>query len=59
MLLKQQYKVMYQWCNGTDDDDDDDDNNNNNVLCLPSAVFWSTDASEGEQISETNNLNQT
>ena len=25
ILLKKQYKVICQWCNGTDDDDNDDD----------------------------------
>ena len=36
-----------------------DDDNNSNVLCLSLAVFCSIDASGAEQISGTNNSNQT
>ena len=31
-LIEKQYKVIYQWCNGSNGDDDDENNNNDVYL---------------------------
>ena len=45
--------------NNNDNNNNNNNDNNSNVLCLSLAVFCSIDASGAEQISETNNSNQT